>query len=69
MIARTFAAFKPAFTLRAFGTTAYTLPPLPYARNALEPQISEETINYHYGMHHQTYLIRLRDDLQLCKQP
>ena len=32
-------------------------------RNALEPQISEETINYHYGMHHQTYLIRLRDDL------
>ena len=32
MIARTFAAaFKPAFTLRAFGTAAYTLPPLPYA--------------------------------------
>ena len=33
----------------------YVLPELPYARNALEPQISEETINYHYGMHHQTY--------------
>lgn len=32
----------------------YTLPELPYARNALEPHISEETINYHYGMHHQT---------------
>ena len=32
----------------------YTLPELPYARNALEPQISENTINYHYGKHHQT---------------
>ena len=41
MIARTFtAAVKPAFTLRAFGTAAYTLPPLPYARNALAPAIS-----------------------------
>ena len=34
--------------------SAYVLPELPYPRNALEPQISEETINYHYGKHHQT---------------
>jgi len=32
----------------------YTLPELPYARNALEPVITETTINYHYGKHHQT---------------
>ena len=32
----------------------FELPPLPYAKNALEPHISEETINYHYGKHHQT---------------
>ena len=37
----------------------YVLPELPYARNALEPQISEETINYHYGMHHQTQILVL----------
>lgn len=57
MIARTFAAaFKPAFTLRAFGTAAYTLPPLPYARNALAPAISENTMKCHYDGHHQTFV-------------
>ncbi|KAK8797273.1 hypothetical protein WA158_004481 [Blastocystis sp. Blastoise] len=34
----------------------FTLPALPYARNALEPQISENTINFHYGKHHQNYV-------------
>ncbi len=34
----------------------YTLPPLPYEQNALEPYISAETISYHYGKHHQTYV-------------
>jgi len=37
----------------------FTLPELPYAHNALEPIISEETINYHYGKHHQTYVNNL----------
>ncbi|MBP1663835.1 MAG: Superoxide dismutase [Bacteroidetes bacterium] len=37
----------------------FTLPELPYAHNALEPVISEETINYHYGKHHQTYVANL----------
>ncbi|KAK8821285.1 hypothetical protein WA538_005912, partial [Blastocystis sp. DL] len=37
----------------------YTLPELPYARNALEPVITETTINYHYGKHHQTYVNNL----------
>ena len=30
--------------------------PLPYAKNALTPNISEETFNYHYGKHHQAYV-------------
>ena len=34
----------------------FSLPPLPYAKNALAPHISEETIEYHYGKHHQTYV-------------
>lgn len=35
------------------------LPALPYARNALAPHISEETIDYHYGKHHQAYVNNL----------
>ena len=31
---------------------AIELPPLPYAQNALEPYISQETLEYHYGKHH-----------------
>ena len=38
---------------------AFELPPLPYANNALVPHISEETINYHYGKHHNTYVVKL----------
>ena len=38
---------------------AYTLPALPYARDALVPHISEETIQYHYGKHHQAYVDNL----------
>ncbi len=37
----------------------FELPKLPYAHNALEPVISEETINYHYGKHHLTYVNNL----------
>jgi Fe-Mn family superoxide dismutase len=35
------------------------LPALPYARNALAPTISEETIDYHYGKHHNAYVTNL----------
>lgn len=38
---------------------AFTLPDLPYARNALPPHISEETLNFHYGKHHQAYVTNL----------
>ena len=38
---------------------AFTLPPLPYARTALAPHISENTLNFHYGKHHQAYVDNL----------
>ena len=37
----------------------FTLPALPYAKDALAPVISAETIEYHYGKHHQTYVDNL----------
>lgn len=37
-------------------TGAIELPPLPYAQNALAPAISENTISFHYGKHHQAYV-------------
>jgi len=37
----------------------FELPPLPFDKNALEPYISAETIDYHYGKHHQTYVTTL----------
>ncbi len=40
---------------------AHQLPPLPYAPDALEPTISKETIEYHYGKHHQTYVTNLNN--------
>ncbi len=40
---------------------AFELPPLPYAKNALEPHISEETLEYHYGKHHNTYVVNLNN--------
>src|ERR1022692_3890194 len=32
------------------------LPPLPFAKDALSPHISAETLEYHYGKHHQAYV-------------
>lgn len=37
----------------------FTLPPLPFAKSALEPYISSETLEYHYGKHHQAYVDNL----------
>ena len=38
---------------------AFELPALPYAPDALAPHISEQTIGFHYGKHHQTYVANL----------
>jgi Fe-Mn family superoxide dismutase len=39
----------------------HQLPPLPYAKDALEPHISAETLEFHYGKHHQTYVTNLNN--------
>ncbi|HRD50520.1 MAG: superoxide dismutase [Candidatus Competibacter sp.] len=39
----------------------FTLPPLPYADNALSPAISAQTIGFHYGKHHQGYVNKLNE--------
>ena len=39
----------------------HELPALPYAKNALEPHISAETLEFHYGKHHQTYVTNLNN--------
>jgi Fe-Mn family superoxide dismutase len=39
----------------------HTLPALPYALDALAPHISKETLEYHYGKHHQTYVTNLNN--------
>ncbi len=41
------------------GTEGFILPELPYPKNALVPHISEETLEFHYGKHHQAYLSKL----------
>jgi Fe-Mn family superoxide dismutase len=40
---------------------AFTLPPLPYAHDALEPAIDQETMTFHHGKHHQAYVDKLND--------
>jgi Fe-Mn family superoxide dismutase len=43
---------------------AIELPPLPYAQDALEPHISKETLEFHYGKHHNTYVVKLNGLLE-----
>lgn len=40
---------------------AFTLPPLPYASDALDPHLSQETLEFHHGKHHQTYVTKLNE--------
>src|SRR6478752_2915229 len=43
---------------------AFTLPPLPYAYNALEPHIDEQTMKIHHDKHHGTYVTNLNAALE-----
>ena len=45
---------------------AHTLPTLPYALDALAPTISKETLEFHYGKHHQTYVTNLNNLIPGC---
>src|SRR5258705_6139515 len=40
---------------------AFEFPPLPYPKNALEPHISERTMDFHHGRHHQAYVTNLNN--------
>ena len=39
----------------------HTLPALPYALDALAPHLSKETLEYHYGKHHNAYVVNLNN--------
>jgi len=41
--------------------SAIVLPPLPYERSALEPHMSRETLDYHYGKHHKGYVDKVNE--------
>ncbi|MBC6415938.1 MAG: superoxide dismutase [Fe] [Bdellovibrionales bacterium] len=41
-----------------------TLPELPYDKKSLEPHISQETLDYHYGKHHKAYVDKLNVQIQ-----
>jgi len=50
---------------------AFELPPLPYPKDALEPHMSNRTLEFHYGKHHQAYVTTLNNlvkDTPLAKQ-
>lgn len=40
---------------------SFTLPELPYAQDALEPHITANTLSFHYGKHHNTYVVKLNE--------
>ncbi len=43
-------------TVSSTPSAQHVLPPLPYAKDALDPVISAKTLEHHYGKHHQTYV-------------
>jgi Fe-Mn family superoxide dismutase len=52
-------AFRTRTTIEKEHAMPYELPPLPYAYDALEPHIDEETMRLHHDKHHQTYVNNL----------
>jgi Fe-Mn family superoxide dismutase len=51
---------------------SFSLPPLPFAIDALEPHISAETLQFHHGKHHQGYILKLNtliDQTDLADKP
>jgi Fe-Mn family superoxide dismutase len=51
----------PPSTAKKGKTMEHKLPELPYALDALAPHISRETLEYHYGKHHQAYVTNLNN--------
>jgi Fe-Mn family superoxide dismutase len=52
-----------------FLAAQFSLPPLPYAYDALEPFIDKQTMELHYDKHHQAYVDKLNAALQTTKNP
>src|SRR5206468_8365840 len=52
---------RTSFTEPGMVAMAFELPPLPYPKNALEPHISERTMDFHHGRHHQAYVTNLNN--------
>jgi Fe-Mn family superoxide dismutase len=50
-------------TSKIYNIMSFTLPPLPYAHNALEPHIDQMTMEIHHGKHHQAYVDNLNKAL------
>ena len=46
--------------------TEFTLPELPFAHDALAPAMSAETIEYHWGKHHRSYVTNLNNLVKIC---
>jgi Fe-Mn family superoxide dismutase len=60
--ARAFAIPVPITTTQPRETAmTFTLPPLPFDKSALEPNISAKTFDFHHGKHHQAYVTKLNE--------
>jgi Fe-Mn family superoxide dismutase len=60
----TIRAFLPSgdsFSFKEPATMEHKLPSLPYSMDALQPHISKETLEFHYGKHHQAYVTNLNN--------
>ncbi|MGN6982163.1 superoxide dismutase [Fe], partial [Neisseria sp. P0009.S007] len=42
----------------------HKLPQLPYELDALSPHLTKETLEFHYGKHHQTYITNLNNQIK-----
>jgi Fe-Mn family superoxide dismutase len=58
------AATFPESNNEELSTMAYSLPPLPYAYDALEPHIDKKTMEIHHTKHHQTYINNVNKALE-----
>ncbi len=57
------------FSNENFSLEPFTLAPLPYAYDALEPFIDKQTMELHHGKHHQAYVTNLNKALETTKHP
>jgi Fe-Mn family superoxide dismutase len=62
IIGRTVVRSRQAFHITpAISRSVFSLPQLPWAKDALAPHTSSETIDFHYGKHHQTFITNLNN--------